>query len=115
MSRHTIQRLFVLMRRLGAPRLRAVSALAAVAVPLAGCDATDPLLKEGLWHPIHVSRANLVMQAANPSDLVRGHGVPGTPAVLATAGIDRLEAGKPKKLIDSGLSDVQARGQGGGE
>jgi hypothetical protein len=55
------------------------------------------------------------MQAANPSDLVRGHAVPGTPAVLATAGIDRLEAGKPKKLIDSGLSDVQARGQGGGD
>jgi len=96
-------------------RLGALAALAAMTAPLAGCNATDPLLREGLWHPIHVSRANLVMQAANPSDLVRGHAVPGTPAVLATAGIDRLEAGKPKKLIDSGLSDVQAKSQGGGD
>ncbi len=110
MVRHTPRSLGKMSLRLGA-----LAALAAMAAPLAGCNDTDPLLKEGLWHPIHVSRANLVMQAANPSDLVRGHAVPGTPAVLATAGIDRLEAGKPKKLIDSGLSDVQARGQGGGD
>jgi hypothetical protein len=106
MSRHTPRSLARTARQLGL-----FTALAA----LAGCNATDPLLKEGLWHPLHVSRANLVMEAANPSDLVRGHGVSSTPAVLATAGIDRLEAGKPKKLIDSGLSDVQARGQGGGD
>jgi F420-0:gamma-glutamyl ligase len=96
-------------------RLGAFSALVAAALPLAGCDATDPMLKEGLWHPIHVSRANLVMEAANPADLVRGHATPGTPAVLVTTPIERLEQDKTKKLIDSGLSDVQARGQGGGD
>ncbi len=114
MSRHTPRSLLSPRFTKAVLRLGAFAALAAAA-PLAGCDATDPMLKEGLWHPMHVSRANLVMQAASPADLVRGHGVTGTPAVLATAGIDRLEAGKPKKLIDSGLSDVQARGQGGGD
>jgi len=87
------------------------STLAAAA--LGGCDATDPLLREGMWHPTHSSHANTILTVANPADLVRGHGSTTTDAVLVTAPVERLEANKVKKLPEAGLSDVTVRGQGG--
>jgi type IV pilus biogenesis protein CpaD/CtpE len=96
---------------------RAIAAAATVAVvaPLAGCNTYDPLLRDGLWHPTHPSRSNLAMMAASPADLVRGHGSTAVDANLVIAPIDRLEAGKVKRLPDAGLSDVSVHGQGGNE
>jgi hypothetical protein len=93
----------------------AAMAAGLLAAPLAGCDTYDPQLREGVWHPTHPSRTNTTLMAANPADLVRGHGVSGSDAVLDTAAIDRLYTNKVKKLPDAGLSDVQTRSQGGGE
>ena len=88
----------------------AASALCAGAV--AGCNTYDPQLRAGVWHPIRPNRANLTMMAANPADLVRGHGSSTTDGILAAAAIDRLESNKVKKLPDAGLSDVQVKSQG---
>jgi hypothetical protein len=82
---------------------------------LGGCNTYDPLLREGLWHPTHPSRANTTLMAANPADLVRGHGVQGSDAQLDVAAIDRLYANKVKKLPDAGLSEVTVKSQGGSE
>jgi type IV pilus biogenesis protein CpaD/CtpE len=70
-------------------------------------------LREGLWHPIHTNRANTTLMAANPADLVRGHGVSGSDAQLDAAAIERLETNKVKKLPDAGLSDISVKSQGG--
>jgi hypothetical protein len=80
---------------------------------LAGCDATDPLLRDGQWHAEHINRANLTLMAANPVDLVRGTGETTTDGILAAAAVDRLYTNKVKKLPDAGLSPVAVTGQGG--
>ena len=82
MSRHIITKLLP------------VAAAAACLVSLTGCNDVDPLLKEGLWHPIHVNKANATLMAANPADLVRGHGVQGSDGVLDAAAVDRLMTGR---------------------
>jgi hypothetical protein len=81
---------------------------------LSACDQYDPLLRDGLWHPMHINRADLTMQAAYPGDLVRGTGAHTSDGQLDAAAIQRLHDDKTKKLLDSGLSDVVAKGQGGG-
>ncbi len=98
------------------PLTRAVVLLAgagALCAPLGGCDSIDPLLREGDWHPTHVNRPNTTLMAANPADLVRGHGVAGSDAKLDVAAIDRLYDNKVKKLPNAGASDVKVQSQGG--
>jgi hypothetical protein len=92
-------------------RLSCIGAACAL-LALAGCDATDPTYRDGLWHPMHVNRTNLTLTAAYPADLVRGSGVTGTDGVLAAAAIDRLHINKVKKLPEAGLSEVKVSSQG---
>jgi hypothetical protein len=92
------------------------AAALAGATALAGCGPSyDPLTRAGVWTPEHSNRADLVLMAANPADLVRGTGDAGANGVMAAAAINRLETNKLKKLLDSGTSDVAVHGQGGGE
>ena len=91
---------------------RTVATAVTLAAPVAGCNTYDPLLRAGVWHPIGVNRTNETLMAANPADLVRGHGVQGSDGVLASAAVDRLMNNKVKKLPDSGLSDVAVKSQG---
>jgi hypothetical protein len=78
-----------------------------------GCDATDPLLRAGLWNPNHASRVNLTLSAAYPADLVRGTGSNAADGVLAATAVERLHAGKVKKLPEAGLSEIEVKSQGG--
>ena len=48
------------------------AALVAMTSLLAGCTATDPLHRQGLWEPSMTNQANLEAMVAVPSDLVRG-------------------------------------------
>jgi hypothetical protein len=89
-----------------------VAGAGALCAPLAGCYEYDPIYRDGMWHPMHVNRPNSTLMAANPADLVRGHGVSGSDAKLDVAAIDRLYDNKVKKLPQAGLSDVQVKGQG---
>ena len=87
----------------------------ALCAPLAGCYEYDPLYRDGMWHPTHPNRPNTTLMAANPADLVRGHGVAGSDAKLDVAAVDRLYDNKVKKLPNAGLSDIQVKAQGGEE
>ena len=90
-------------------------ALLISAITLSGCGPEfDPLTREGLWHPVHVNRADLVMQAANPSDLTMGKGASTSDGQLAAAAIERLRQGKAKKLQDSGIAQISVQSSGGG-
>ena len=72
----------------------------------------DPLSREGLYRPIHVNRANLVAQVANPADLVRGTGSTTADGQLAAAAVDRLRTDRVKKLPASDLAAVTANSSG---
>ena len=66
----------------------------------------DPLTREEVWHPDHSNRANLTMQVANPSDLVRGTGTTTGDGMLAAAAVDRLRNDKIKKLPAADISQL---------
>jgi hypothetical protein len=81
---------------------------------LSGCGPEyDPTTREGLWVPAHSNRADLVMQAANPSDLTFGKGQSGSDGQLDAVAVERLRIGKPKKLPDSGVSQISVTGSSG--
>jgi len=83
---------------------------------LAGCGPEyDPTTREGLWLPAHSNRADLVMQAANPSDLTFGKGQSGSDGQLDAAAVERLRVGKVKKLPDSGVAQISVTSASGGD
>jgi hypothetical protein len=86
---------------------------AAALLALGACTQDDPVLRDGVYRPQHVNRADLTMMAANPSDLVHGTGSRTTDGQLAAAAIQRLHDGKVKKLPEAGLADVKVQAQGG--
>jgi hypothetical protein len=97
------------------PFLAACTALG-VGAALSGCGpAYDPLTREGLWRPVHANRADLVMQVANPSDLTFGKGTSGSDGQLDAAAVERLRAGKLKKLLDSGLAQISVTSGSGSD
>jgi hypothetical protein len=72
----------------------------------------DPLTRQGLFQPDHTNRNNLVLQAANPADLVRGTGVTGADGQLAAAAVERLRADRVKRLPASDIAQVAAGNSG---
>ncbi len=84
----------------------------AAAALLGGCVQNDPLVREGLWRPAQVNRADLALQVANPADLVRGVGASTSDGQLAAAAVERLRTDKVKKLPDSNLSQLEIGGSG---
>ena len=90
-----------------------VAAATTLLAGLAGCGPQyDPLTREGLWHPNHANRANLVMQVANPADLVRGTGATTSDGQLAAAAVDRLRNDKLKPLPAAGVSEISTTNSG---
>jgi type IV pilus biogenesis protein CpaD/CtpE len=77
--------------------------LAGLTLSLGACAWTDPLQREGLWHPTGVNNANLAVMVVNPHDLVAGRGTTTSDATLAAAAVDRLYRDKVKALPDTGL------------
>jgi type IV pilus biogenesis protein CpaD/CtpE len=72
---------------------------------LAGCDATDPYLRNGVWRPNNSNEANLRAMVVSPSDLVRG--VPSTgDGQQAAAALDRYRNDKVRPLPDSAIAKV---------
>jgi hypothetical protein len=109
------------------PSANIAASLTAGVVALAGVLAlsacgpdVDPLTREGLWHPSHVNRANLVAMVANPADLVRGTGSATADGQLAAAAVTRLRTDKLKKLPQTDIAQGvqsgsnEAAGGGGG-
>ena len=75
-------------------------------VGLAGCNQTDPYMREGNWRPNGANDANLRAMVAVPADLVAA--TPATPAdgQQAATAIDRLRHDTVRPLPDSGLAQV---------
>jgi hypothetical protein len=73
---------------------------------LAGCDATDPYLRQGTWRPSDANEANLRAMVVSPSDLVRGVSSSEGDGRQAAAALDRLRNDKPRLLPDSGIAKV---------
>jgi type IV pilus biogenesis protein CpaD/CtpE len=84
---------------------------------LAGCAATDPYTREGIWRPNGANDANLRAMVVSPSDLVRGVGSTGGDGQQAAAALDRQRQDKPRVLPDSAIAKitpVASGGNGGG-
>ena len=70
-------------------------ALLALSGALAGCSATDPYEKAGIWRPSGVNEANIAAQVANPADLVRGRGETGGAVRSGGPAVERMWQGGP--------------------
>jgi hypothetical protein len=73
---------------------------------LVGCDATDPYLRQGTWHPNDANETNLRAMVVSPSDLVRGVSSSEGDGRQAAAAPDRLRNDKPRLLPDSAIAKV---------
>lgn len=82
---------------------------------LGGCT-IDPFDRPGVWRPGGVNDANLAVMAADPHDLVQGHGEAGADGQLATAPVTRLREDRVKPLpaLDATPFSPGANGAGGG-
>jgi hypothetical protein len=68
-------------------RLPALFALVCSAVALSGCY-DDPFANPNQWSMNGAPRENLAVQAADPSELITGHGAATSQGVAAAAGVD---------------------------
>ena len=57
---------------------------------------------------------NIAAMAANPNDLIRGHGLPASDSKEPTLAINRIWTDKPKALLDPGGGQLQRRISGSG-
>jgi len=100
--------------RTGMTMIRAIPLLSglllALLLALAGCDRTDPYLREGVWHPNGANDANLRAMIAVPSDLATA--TPAGPADggLAAEALDRLRHDRVRSLSDTSASSAPASG-----
>ncbi len=73
---------------------------------VAGCAATDPLSRPGLWHPIGANDANLRAMIADPEDLHHGAVDGRADGEVAANAVARYRAGKVKELPDSAIAKI---------
>jgi hypothetical protein len=88
-------------------------ACSALLLLMAGCDATDPYTREGVWRPDGSNDVNLRAMVVSPSDLVRGVGSPGGNGQQAAAALDRQRMDKVRPLPDSAIAKIVPTSSGG--
>ena len=88
--------------------------LCIVILTLAGCDATDPYLREGVWRPNGANDANLRAMVVSPSDLARGVASVRGDGQQAAAALDRYRNDKVRSLPDSGIAKILPVSSGSG-
>lgn len=81
---------------------------------VAGCDVTDPYLRDGVWRPNNANDVNLRAMVVAPSDLVRGVAASASNGQQAAAALDRIRKDKPRRLPDSGIAKVTPVSNSGG-
>jgi hypothetical protein len=69
-----------------------------LATLVSGCAQDDPYTRDGMWQPEGINDQNLAAMAANPADLLHGHGESRPQPRLATVAVTRLLAGSPTPL-----------------
>lgn len=80
---------------------------------LPACQQIDPYAREGVWRPRGANEANLRLHAATPAHLERGAHDPRADGRAMAAAVDRYRSGQVRPLPASGVSRLQATGQGG--
>lgn len=91
--------------------------IVSVAGLLAGCAAIDPFERDGVWNPTGAERENIAVQAANPSDLLIGHGDATSPGPVASGAIGRIystDKGQEQSASSGGSSSGGGASGGGG-
>ena len=73
---------------------------------VAGCDATDPYRREGVWRPNGANDVNLRAMVVSPSDLARGVESYGGDGQQAAAALDRQRQDKMRVLPDSAVAKI---------
>lgn len=81
---------------------------------LAGCNQIDPYQRSGTWKPAGVNDANIAAQAANPGDLVQGHGMTDGNRRVATGAVTRIWQGAPAQSSGSASPLAAVLGAAGG-
>ncbi len=86
-----------------------------LALALAGCVAPgrmdfDVIPADSGWQPQGVNAVNIAVMAAHPTDLVRGHGDPGTLGQQAVPPVERLWIDRVKPLPASEISSDASTG-----
>ncbi len=89
--------------------LRLLSAIALMA--LAGCAATDPYERAGVWRPDGAVQGDMAAMVADPHDLVVGHG-PSEAVGYGGHAVQDLWADHPKALLTN--TDSAGAGNGSG-
>ena len=82
------------------------AALLILLLSLAGCNQTDPYLREGNWRPNGANAANLRAMVAVPADLVAARPAEPADGGLAADALDRLRHDRVRTLPDSGVAQV---------
>jgi type IV pilus biogenesis protein CpaD/CtpE len=97
--------------RLELKRLAAMPAVFAIGLStlLPGCAQTDPYKREGMWQPVGANAINLAAMLDKPSDLVRGRGTRGFPAIEASPPVVGYWSGRVAPL-PNGSSTAAASG-----
>jgi hypothetical protein len=86
--------------------------LALLLVALASCRATDPQYRAGLYTPTGSNKANLVVEIADPADLVHGKSSAGGYTPEAVIAVNRLRVHGVLALPDSYFAKVDVSGNG---
>ena len=86
--------------------LRCLGVVLGTSLLIAGCAATDPLTRPGLWQPIGANDANLSAMVADPEDLHHGAAEPRADGQVAADAVARYRAGKVKQLPDSAIAKI---------
>jgi hypothetical protein len=79
---------------------------------LAGCDATDPYKRTGVWRPNNANEINLRAMVVVPSDLALATPASHDDGRLAAAAVVRLRHDNVKTLPDSGVLQLTPVGNG---
>ena len=66
---------------------------------LTGCDQTDPLTRNYVWHPTDVNLHNIAAQVDNPEDLLRGRESAGRRSAQESDAVTRLWGGKSTGML----------------
>jgi hypothetical protein len=86
--------------------MRAAALVLPLLIALAGCDKTDPYLREGVWHPNGANEVNLRAMVAVPADLATASPADPADGGLAAAALNRLRHDRVRPLPDSGVAQL---------
>jgi hypothetical protein len=73
----------------------------ALALGCAGCAATDPYQRAGMWQPMGAVQGNLAAMVADPADLAAGHGDGEAAHYQTTTAVNRLWLDQTKPLLSA--------------